>query len=314
MTSLHPSPSAAVAAPTVVFVWRPGVAPDGAPEAADGEGANLQPACLAALEGVASDEAGPRILLLYDPPVPALCVMMAAGTAPGEALREWSEAARALLALVRRHRRRLILATTAALAERPEAVLAAAGLDALPDSPAAELLAPPPAGADPVLRFLAAEVLRGDPAAQDLAGELEARAAFPESGAAGAATDLNDVFAHYGARSGAEHGAGQPAEPGDRGSGERRAEEDAMLRQMLRAQELAEERRLENENLLRELSRVAQNDVKLKLAQARLERIYASRTYRWTAPLRWLRGAVKRKKATGGGKRSRGKGKGSRCG
>ena len=126
-----------------------------------------------ALEKLAGENGEDRILMLVQSPVQELVRAMERGKAPGEALHRWLASAQAARTVLRRHRRRAVVADAARFAEDPAEVLNALGL---PADAAAAGRAPPTKPDDPVLELIAAEVVREVPGIRALVGELDASA------------------------------------------------------------------------------------------------------------------------------------------
>lgn len=133
-------PPSAFACPAALFVWGRLDDPRSAEALAGALGGDLSPqaaddAALAALL-----EAGEPCAVIWADPAPALAAALADGRSPQQALADWQEAARGLLGLYRRHRRRLLLLPEAALAsDDPETLAqlrARLGLDRPPAIPA----------------------------------------------------------------------------------------------------------------------------------------------------------------------------------
>lgn len=117
-----------------------------------------------------------RALILNAAPAVALAVALGQGQPADQAVSDWRIRTEALLAFFRRNRCRAVIAEDTAFLADPLGTLARAGLevaDRIPDALPA-LPAPP----DAVLQLMGAELLRRDPLATALAGELAASAAI----------------------------------------------------------------------------------------------------------------------------------------
>ena len=114
-----------------------------------------------------------RILMLVQSPLRILAQAMERGETPGETLHCWLASAQSARAILRRYRRRAVVADAARFFENPEEVLAALGL---PRRPLVKDPAPPAEPADPILQLIAAEVLREVPGIRALIGEFDASA------------------------------------------------------------------------------------------------------------------------------------------
>lgn len=147
----------------------------------------------AAAESRLKEAPASRLIVLYQGPVLALSRDMAQGTTPGKALADWATAARAALALIRKHRGRALVLEAGAVTRHPQAALKLMAL------PADVLAAPAPADdpaaeGDATLQILALHTLRNDPAAFALATELEASGPDLSDGTAARETDADTLF------------------------------------------------------------------------------------------------------------------------
>jgi len=125
-------------------------------------------------EKALADHPQARLWLLYDTPEDYLSTRMAEGVNPSHAIAEWSEWAKRLLSLQRRHRSVCLLMAVDVLEQAPDE---AARLLDLP----ADLLAgflPGRQSSDPVLTLIARQSLQDDFDLLACAGELEAGSAL----------------------------------------------------------------------------------------------------------------------------------------
>ena len=228
-----------------------------------------------ALERLAGKNGADRILMLVQSPVQALARAMERGEDPGDSLHDWLEGAQAARKVLRRHRRRAVVADTARFCEDPAEVLATVGL---PDGAAATDRPPSAEPADPVLELIAAEILRDVPGIRALVGELDASA--PVSGPDVDPADIDVIVKRY--RETLDRTRQLQAEltQARRQAEESRSEQDAVLRQLLQAQETAEERRQENERLSAQLHQLRAG---LESSERRLGELQAERDEKATA-------------------------------
>jgi len=204
------------------------------------------------------EAAGPhdRLLVLYPGPVPAMAAALAAGGGLPTVLADWTAQATALLDFLRRNRRRVLLTEEAAFLADPAAILALAALR----PPAKGALAPEPPP-DPLLALLAAEMLRRDPRAHALAGELEASATASQAG--GTEVDLEAARHLHLQTAETAHLQAESAARLQAELEEAQAEQEAVLRQLLNAQ--AEQERLQ--------ARIHQLDQGLQSSEAQLREL-----------------------------------------
>ena len=251
-----------------------------------------------ALERLAVENGADRILMLVQSPVQALARAMERGEAAGDTLHSWLEGAQAARTVLRRHRRRAVVADAARFFEDPKEVLVTLGL---PGDVVATDRVPSAEPTDPVLELIAAEMVREVPGIRTLIGELDASA--PVTGPNVDPVDVNVILERYRKILDRTRKLQIELTQARRQAEEDRSEKDAVLRQLLQAQETAEERRKENERLTAQSHKMRE---KLKSSEKRLgeleaerdekvralEWIMASKSYRWTAPLRRVRAAM----------------------
>lgn len=241
-----------------------------------------------ALQRLADERGTDRILMLVQSPVQALARAMERGEAPSDTLHDWLEGAQIVRTVLRRHRRRSIVADAARFSEDPAEVLAALGL---PDSAAGTDRATPAEPADPVLELIAAEVLREVPGIRALVGELDASASV--TGPDVDPADVDVILNRYRATLDRTRKLQAELTQVRRQAEESRSEQDAVLRQLLQAQETAEERRQANERLTGQLHQLRAG---LDSSEKRLDELQTERDSK-TEQLKTIETALEEKSA-----------------
>ncbi|MCC6002053.1 MAG: hypothetical protein JJU19_14500 [Pararhodobacter sp.] len=220
------------------------------------------------------------ILIVHMPPADALAHAMAEGQDVATALAEWRAQGEALLALLRRNRRRTKILTDTAFLSDPGQWLNGATSPAT-DKDASTALPPP----DAVYLLLAVEALRRDAAARALAEELEAStaAALPEDWNA---ADLDSVRRlHAATRAEMTRLRQEISEALERLTAEQaeaakareaaaalNEEHEAVLGELLATQEKAREARNDRETLKKDLARQQAEMTALEVRLAEAER------------------------------------------
>jgi|GEM_PF-5028494 len=142
-------------------------------------------------EAYLKDAAEPRLFLFYMPPIPALCQLLAEGTAPAAALQIWRERALDQLKVLRRHRGKVTAISTAQMAAYPKAFWDIIGVAAeVQDVVAIEAV-------DPVFELLALTALSQDVVAKNLCDELSVSSVDLSSGKERRRLELDVVFEKY---------------------------------------------------------------------------------------------------------------------
>lgn len=246
---------------------------------------------LSEAEADAANNPRARLLLICRAPASAMQATMEEGSPPSTALKTWAASATDVLRVVRQ-RRRQVAVVDAGGAVRDVAALACRLSIELTTSPAAP---EPAADPDPVMIAIAAEALRTDAAASALAGELAASMINLSSLKT---DDADSAYLRY-----------------------KVSKEEAFLlrRQLAMLQEQLEsdylnareleaklktqstELKQKQNELARRGGELKKTGAELRSAKKALERISSSKSYKMTAPLRWLRARMKRQQNSSNG-------------
>lgn len=229
-----------------------------------------------------------HLLLFHDMPVLVVARAMAEGQSPAEALAEWQEQAERLLALVRRHRRRITLLPLDAALEDPEGFIQAIAsrFDLGIEAPTRSEPAPETPGA--VFRMMAENAVWQHAEARHLAAELQASALpvdLPHS-LATPAVDL--VFEEY------RHNLETARQETERKLSNRKdpkvtdlqEENDLLLQQLHHVQEELETYYLNSLDRQHDSDEVRKLRRKNELLERRVNYIENSRSWKITGPMR----------------------------
>jgi len=219
---------------------------------------------LDALERAAADAPQARIVIVFTRPDIDIGQALANGVDARAALDDWEKRTGALLDIVRRHRRRMVLIDVDTLFSDPERAKTVLGVRI--ESPVDKV---PEVGSSPLLRLIGQALLAQDAAAAALAGELIANSQGGESGAINpqeaqnefstlqAATEREKRMAHE-----AEHYKAQLAD--------RQEEHDSVLTELFALQEKLKASRADLE---RKIAQVLQLGQGLESTEAQIRQL-----------------------------------------
>lgn len=246
-----------------------------------------------------------RGMIIYDDPIAVLAAALAEKADPGEALAIWEEQAEIGLALFRKARRRLSIIARSRMAIAPAAYRVMLE-DLLSDRTWPRALRGKIIPQDLLCIAIARYYLDQSPSARLLLAELQASALQPDGVPAQEAMDLPAVLAAYHAIVGfqqtateqssalialTDRAAGLEKELGNQRAGAEKAQAD--LSQMrAREQTLGKEVTLRNEQITQLQATVETYFKEAEMLRAELDRIYRSKSWRVTEPLRGMRRAV----------------------
>lgn len=244
-----------------------------------------------------AENADAHLLLLFNSPVTVIARKLANGVAPAEALEQWRNDVESLLALVRRHRRRLSLLPLEGVLESPEAFAKTLG-----ERFGLNLKRPDPATPDreaprAMFRMMAENAIWQSVEARNLAAELDVNALPISPANSQMLSAVDEAYREF---------IGLETKQTDDDAPELRSqlEEKEQELQALRDDKTQTEARVkdleeENELLLQQLHHVQEelesyylNGVgtsqELEEARATIEAMCNSKSWKITRPLRWF--------------------------
>lgn len=235
--------------------------------------------------GLGEDASG---LIIYNDPIPVLAEVLAKKGDPAAALVNWEEQAAAALAVLRKARRQLSLVERGHLMTAPAAYrVMLEGL--LPGQRLPGMLHQEIVPLDPLLHMIASLYLQQRPTAQRHLAELRASGLRPEGVSPQKATNLPAVLATYHALT--DGTAGLEKELDSLRAGAERVQGD-LGRAQTQKQTLGHEVTLLNEQLTQLQATVETYFKETEALRAELDRIYRSKSWRVTEPLRGMRRAA----------------------